>query len=116
MYKHFCHCLSNRPFGQVQVQVQWGRGDLGSFLQWVELHSHPAKGAGTRMGGAGTRMGGGRGQLQLTYKSRALGKSPALSGPALSSLKGGGGLDDPPGSVTLSMHLISGLQGPARFR
>ena len=84
IHKHFCHCLSNRSFGQVQGQVWWVRGDLGSSWQWVELHSHPAK-------GAGTRMGGGRGQLQLTYKRRALGKSRALSGPALSSLKEEGG-------------------------
>lgn len=109
IYKNFCHCLSDRSFGQVEVQVRWGRGDLGSFLQQAELHSHPAK-------GVGTRMGGGQGQLQLIHKSRALGKSPALSGPALSSQKEGGGLDDPSGSVTLSMHLISGLQGPARLR
>ena len=55
------------------------------------------------------------GQLQLVYKSGALRKSPVLSGPVLSSLKGGGGLDDPSGSATLSMHLTSGLQGPAGF-
>lgn len=41
--------------------------------------------------GCGYENGGGRGQLQLTYKRRALGKSRALSGPALSSLKEEGG-------------------------
>lgn len=34
--------LSDRSFGQVEVQVRWG-GNLGSFLQQAELHSHPAR-------------------------------------------------------------------------
>lgn len=83
--------------------MRCGEGETYRFLSAAgRAAQSPCKGR--------IREWGRTGQLQLIHKSRALGKSPALSGPALSSQKEGGGLDDPSGSVTLSMHLISGLQ------
>lgn len=72
-------------FGQTShVAKPSSKRERNTFcLQGVELHSQVANGMDPRAGEVGPF-------LEFIYKSVALGKSPTLSGPALSSVKGEG--------------------------